>query len=156
MGWFWSGWQYWKKNWGRLWATFEGFFFIFSGAEKYIYIYFFNFSVRTKKMHKMKVRKPNFFLNRLNIHNQLCIALLKIQLRDFYIMTLTTTPKKGRKTSVFSPITKSVVAMFLICRIGCTIQFWSKFKWQFSVLQTLNSWEVYSQSFPTRLCPKDG
>ena len=33
---------------------------------------------------------------RLNSHNQLCIALLKISLRDFYIMTLLTTKRPRR------------------------------------------------------------
>ena len=33
MGWFWAGWQYWKKNLGKLWATFEVGFFMFSGPK---------------------------------------------------------------------------------------------------------------------------
>ena len=45
-----------KKIGGQLWATFEGGFFMFCGAKKNI---FFKYcSVRTKKLHKMKVRQP--------------------------------------------------------------------------------------------------
>ena len=29
LGWFWAGWQYWQKNLGQLWTTFEGSFFMF-------------------------------------------------------------------------------------------------------------------------------
>ena len=34
MGWFWAGWQYWKKHLDRLWATFEVGFFMFLGTKK--------------------------------------------------------------------------------------------------------------------------
>ena len=35
----WAGWQYWKKIWARLLATFEGGFFMFSWAKKIIFFF---------------------------------------------------------------------------------------------------------------------
>ena len=46
-----------EKKLGQLKATFEGSFFMFSWT-----ILFLNCSVCTKKLHKMKVKKLNFFL----------------------------------------------------------------------------------------------
>ena len=50
LGWFWAGWQYWKKNWGQSWATFEGVFNVFWGKNN---LNFFKkyCSVRSKKLH---------------------------------------------------------------------------------------------------------
>ena len=47
LGWVWPGWQYWKKKFGRLWATLDGIFFMFSWA-----------SALNNKLDKMKI---NFF-----------------------------------------------------------------------------------------------
>ena len=72
LSWFWAGWKYWKKmgaNYEQLlWAVFRGkknIKNIVASALKSCTIYIFYFL--------------NFFLakNRLNIHNQLCIALLE-------------------------------------------------------------------------------
>ena len=46
LGWFLADWQYWKKKLGRLWATFEGVFFMFSGAK---ISHFFRISFWLKK-----------------------------------------------------------------------------------------------------------
>ena len=48
-----------KKVWGRLWATFEGVFFMFSWAKKRKFFFWKNCSVRTEKLHRKKVK--NFF-----------------------------------------------------------------------------------------------
>ena len=54
-----------KKGLGRLWATFDGGFFMFSEAKK---VGFFSKhrSVRTKKLHKMKLKKYFWFLKKIN------------------------------------------------------------------------------------------
>ena len=44
------------KKWGRLRATFEGSFFMFSGAKKLLIFLKKRCSVRTKKLHKMKLK----------------------------------------------------------------------------------------------------
>ena len=81
-----------KKVLGRLWVTFEGCFFMFSGAKKMSNFFQKYCSVRTKKLHKMKVKKMYFFLgnlimnlNRLQKNIQLCLALLEIAHRETYV-----------------------------------------------------------------------
>ena len=57
MGWFWAGWQYWKKNWADYEQLFRSFLSCFYG-EKDIFKLFKKYcSVRTKMLHKMKVKK---------------------------------------------------------------------------------------------------
>ena len=69
LGWFWVGWQYWKKMGGRLWVTFEGCFFMFSGAKKMSNFFQKYCSVRTKKLHKMKLKKFMIFKMELSPQN---------------------------------------------------------------------------------------
>ena len=47
-----------EKKLGWLWATFEGCFFMFSRAKKVQFFKNIYPSIRTEKLHKMKVRKP--------------------------------------------------------------------------------------------------
>ena len=53
LGWFWAGWQYWKKI-GPIMSNFwERFFHVFMSK-----IFFFKYcSVRTKRLHKIEVKK---------------------------------------------------------------------------------------------------
>ena len=70
-----------KKNWGRLWATFEG---DFSGLQGSFFLIIVASLKSCIKLSWEKKKKKLFEiylvinLNRLNILNQLCIALLKI------------------------------------------------------------------------------
>ena len=86
-----------KKNWADYEQLLRSVFSCFQGQ----FFFFFKLSsVRTKKLHDIMISLLNFFLiffkhffgkNRLNIHNQLCIALLDIPLHNFFIMTLVIT-----------------------------------------------------------------
>ena len=69
-----------EKNCGWLWAIFEGGFFMFSWAKKCLKTFFKNIVLSPLKS-CIKSLLQNFFLiflaqNRLNVHNQLCIAVL--------------------------------------------------------------------------------
>ena len=61
LGWFWAGWQYWKNKLGRLLATFEVGFFMFSGGNKNLIFFKEYCNVCTKKLLKIKIRKMCFF-----------------------------------------------------------------------------------------------
>ena len=96
LGWLWAGCQYWKKL-GRLWATFLYVFFHVSRGKKFIGFFYKYCSVHAKKLHNISFIKCFFeFIlnlvlakNRLNIHNQLCIALLETpSCTKNYIVTL--------------------------------------------------------------------
>ena len=57
MGWFGQpGHTCEKKVWGRLWATFEARFFMFSWAKKILIFFWKNFSVCTEKLHRIRVK----------------------------------------------------------------------------------------------------
>ena len=42
---------------GRLWATFEGGFFMFLGSKNILNLFWKYFSIRTKKLHNLQVRR---------------------------------------------------------------------------------------------------
>ena len=76
-----------KKAWGQLGATFEGSFFMFSGPKKYLKLFQKYCSIHIKKLHTLFYSLFFFWIfwfyldqNRLNIHNQLCLALLETPL----------------------------------------------------------------------------
>ena len=57
MGWFGQpGHTCEKKVWGRLWATFEARFFMFSWAKKNLKFFWKFFSVCTEKLHRIRVK----------------------------------------------------------------------------------------------------
>ena len=59
LGWFWVGWQYWKKNVGPIMSNFWGcFFHVFRGNFFYIYC-----SVPNKKLHNMFIKCIMFIKN---------------------------------------------------------------------------------------------
>ena len=73
-----------KKNRGWLWANTEGGFFMFSGTKKYlIWNFFKNIASALKwrwEKQKKNLERFSYKSNMQNIHNQLCISLLKIYL----------------------------------------------------------------------------
>ena len=58
------GWTVGEKGLGWLWATFEAWFFTFSGSKKKIWIFFWkHHSVHTEKLHWKKVKEKYFCLD---------------------------------------------------------------------------------------------
>ena len=74
-----------SEKWGRLWATFESGFFMFSGAKK-----IFNFlkkycSVRTKKLHKIILIFLFYFLNNsFKLNHGIWIPLIRFSIYLFF------------------------------------------------------------------------